>query len=158
MKTVKSMAKKWPSFLFLYVYLDLIPCFEKWSMYKFYISFTPTTQNQSQIPSYHLNTNRFCQDYSRSTRTSIGHTTELPPCTKAHIIFPAQSERKLLPLRGTPWEECAETISCLVNLRSQAQLLKMVTDLHSNSVCAAVSTDHIPAPFTAYLINPFIHS
>lgn len=70
------------------------------------------------------------------------------PCTKANIIFPAQSQRKLLPPRGTPWEACAEPTSCLVNPKSQAQLLKMVTDVQSSSTCAAVSTAHLPAPST----------
>lgn len=150
MKTVHSMAKKWSSFLFFYVHLDFIPRFERWSMYKFYIPFTPTTQNQPWIPSYCLNT-----DTVKTTpeATPAQFIPQKPPPSFLHKV-----RGNCCRFRGTPWEECAQTISCLVNPRSQAQLLKTVTDLHGNSVCVALSTDRIPAPFTASLINPFTHS
>lgn len=122
-----------------------------------YIHFTCHSHLLPQIANTKLPSQyRYCQDYSGSN-TSTVYSTQLPPCTTAHIIFPAPSKRKLLPPRGTPRKECAETISCLVNPRSKAQLLKMVTDSHSSSICTAF-TDHISAPFSAWLINPFIHS
>lgn len=123
----------------------MIPHFERWSACKFYISFTSTTQNQSQIPRYHLGTN--------TTRTIPEATLaqfilqKSPLHKRPHHLSCIKREEIVATQGNSIWEMCAETISCLVDPRSQAQLLKMVTDLHGSSIC--VSTDHTPALFAA---------